>query len=159
MHFSQIVLSIREPALSLSSPEQPRFPKDLFLRCKVSDGNLQHLVSRPDALRVPGRGITKGESAVVGLIQRSLQTFLIKVYGKVDLPPGARAPMRKAPGRTLFSYIPGKRKTNFKINIFAYAPPLAPPLGGAGAPPNASARGRSGGGGESSESRVELEAL
>lgn len=62
MHFSQIVLSIRGPAFSLSTLEQPPIPKDLFLRCKVSDGNLQRLVSWPVAPGVPGTGASRGDS-------------------------------------------------------------------------------------------------
>lgn len=81
MHFFQIVLSIRGPAFSLSAPEQPPLPKELFLWCQVSGGNLQRLVSREDALGGLGKGASQGESAVVGLMQRLLYTFLIKVQG------------------------------------------------------------------------------
>jgi hypothetical protein len=56
-----ILLSHTAPASQRSIPS-----------CKVSDGNSQRLASRPDADGVPGRGTSKGDSLVFGLMQRLL---------------------------------------------------------------------------------------
>lgn len=161
MHFSQIVLSIRGPAFSFSTPEQPPFPKDLFLRCKVSDGNLQRGVSRPDAPGVPGTGASSEGDRFSGGRSATAIAAYVPDIGEREARPAPWSPGPHKPGaqENTFSPDSGEANTNSNINIFAYAPPPAPPPGGAGAPPSASARGRGGGGGESCESRVGLAAL
>lgn len=147
---SRLFVSQDLPSHSLLS-NSPRLPKDLFLRCKVSDGNLQRLVPRPDTPVYRAGASRRFLSSVSWSDGYKHSNKGVESWSPA---PELKPLTRQRPRRTLFPGS-GEAKTNFNINIFAYAS-LAPPLGGAGGPPNPSMR--EGGGGASPPSGFRLAA-